>query len=234
MWQRLYCTVHVEGGQNGWQVVDITPIPESRGGVTSFDVMKTIDNRVVICTAFSDLSGAIAVYHCTIPDFSCSWNADTKALVGLDPKRETPKNCTTLHQLIHPTGLPWKRIENNLGPKPVSNLSLAPSPSASPPFQILAMTKSTDKYVASHFVLDPIFGAKVAWKHVNVGASVSVVRESYPANLFTGRGLFTLFDYPDGTSGCVFDSIDNAFHYKMRLDDFGNIRSIYSNQNPWK
>jgi hypothetical protein len=69
-------------------MLDITPISESRGGVASFDVMKTIDNRVIICTAFSDLSEEMAVYHCTIADFSCSWNADTKDLVGLDPKRK--------------------------------------------------------------------------------------------------------------------------------------------------
>jgi hypothetical protein len=126
------------------------------------------------------------------------------------------------------------RIDNNLGPRSVSELSLAPSPSSSPPFQILALTKSTDKYVASHYVLDPTFEAKFAWMHVRVGASVSAVRESYPANLWTGRGLFTLFDYPDGSSGCVFDSIDNTFHYKMQLNNYGNIRSICSNQNPWK
>ncbi|KAJ4303815.1 hypothetical protein N0V90_002716 [Kalmusia sp. IMI 367209] len=169
--------IFTRGSNNvGWQPVDITPLPESRGGVTTFDVMKTIDKRIVICTAFADLSGEIAVYHCTITNFSVKWNVQTQSLDGLDPK---------------------------------------------------------NKRAASHFVLDPTFNAKLAWRSVRVGASVSAVRESYAANLYTGRGLFTLFDYPDGSSGCVFDSWDGTFHYKMRLDDFGNLRSIFPNQNPW-
>jgi hypothetical protein len=69
---------------------------------------------------------------------------------------------------------------------------------------------------------------------VTVATSVAKILNVNPGNIWTGKGLYTLYERYDKSTGCTFDTMDSRFHFKLPTSTLGNVRDIFPNSNPWK
>lgn len=116
----------------------------------------------------------------------------------------------------------------------ISQVTICPSPVIDG-LHIAVGTAATSTLAAGHYVLHRNLKGWSEPDQIPLADAAERVVDLYPGNIWTGgKGIFTLFERINKTRGIKFDTLDKRFHFKMQVDNLGELRDIYANSNPWK
>jgi hypothetical protein len=115
----------------------------------------------------------------------------------------------------------------------VSQLTISPSPTKGG-FQLAIGTAASKEIEGSNYTIE---STPISWgqtMQVAVPTSVAKILDVSPGNIWKGKGLYTLYERYDKTTGCTFDTMDSRFHFKLQTLSLGKVRGMFINSNPWK
>lgn len=239
--QRLFCIFHVEKASRPWQLLDITPVAETKATsitVTAFDVLE-VKQDLHFAVSIRYTPGGSEEIH------QIFWASIKQPNAQIDDGKVTGFAASDFK---------WEPIQNNLGSRVITKLMNSVNPDAqpgsgSPAFTIFAATEATETHSASAYAINPSPSSPVPWTAISFGAQSYSIVDMQPVIVGGATkgakkraGLALLHDAPtqetDTARRChvltLNDAHDEAFGLMpLNTDKVGSPSAIWTSFNSW-